>query len=276
LRQAEKRGETLAAGWKLPPGASLKDMRAVSMADILAAQPDYFRNAEQNSERFPNLGITVDGYVFPKPPAAVFAAGHQHRVPLLLGSTSREVIPGGSPPEDLGKAIEEAYGSLSVRAQSLYVGPADPIYGTPADQWRTDTSFRCASVAQLLWHAAAENPAYQYEFARTPAGREALGATHASDVSYIFGTLQRGIGGVGPRVPAAAVDLQIADVMQQYWVNFAKTGNPNGGNLSTWPKFDVSTRSYLQFTDAGPIAKEGLRRAFCDLWIENLKQLMAK
>jgi para-nitrobenzyl esterase len=131
-------------------------------------------------------------------------------------------------------------------------------------------------VAQLVWHAAAGNPAYEYEFARTPTGREALGATHASDVSYIFGTLDGGIGGVGPRVPATAVDMQIAEVMQQYWTNFAKNGNPNSGSLPNWPKFDASKRAYLQFTDAGPVAKEGLRRPFCELFMQNVKRLMAK
>lgn len=64
--------------------------------------------------------------------------------------------------------------------------------------------------------------------------------------------------------------------MQQYWTNFAKTGDPNGGPVPLWPKFDVSSRRYIQFTDAGPVAMEGLRRPFCDLFIENVKRLMAQ
>jgi para-nitrobenzyl esterase len=66
--------------------------------------------------------------------------------------------------------------------------------------------------------------------------------------------------------------MQISEVMQQYWTNFAKTGNPNGGQLPPWPKFDAASRAYIQFTDAGPAAKEGLRRPFCDLFIENVKR----
>jgi para-nitrobenzyl esterase len=72
------------------------------------------------------------------------------------------------------------------------------------------------------------------------------------------------------------VDKQISDIMQQYWTNFAKTGDPNGAGLPVWPKFDPASRAYIQFTDAGPIAKEGLRRAYCDLFIENVKRFMAK
>ena len=103
-----------------------------------------------------------------------------------------------------------------------------------------------------MWHAQGGNVAFEYEFARTPIGREALGATHASEVSYVFGTLDQGIWGVGPPVRATAVDAPVSEVMQQYWTNFAKTGDPNGSNLPKWPRFDLSIRAYVQFTDAGP------------------------
>lgn len=64
--------------------------------------------------------------------------------------------------------------------------------------------------------------------------------------------------------------------MKQYWTNFATTGDPNGGGgVPIWPKFDPSSRAYMQFTDAGAIAKEGLRRAQCELLVEHLKRLMA-
>jgi para-nitrobenzyl esterase len=64
--------------------------------------------------------------------------------------------------------------------------------------------------------------------------------------------------------------------MQQYWTNFAKTGNPNGAGLPQWPRFDVSARGYIEFTDSGPQAREGLRRPYCDLYLENVKRLMAR
>jgi para-nitrobenzyl esterase len=267
LREAENEGEKLAARWKLPPGASLKDLRAVPVADVVSAQSNGASS---------NFGVVIDGYVFRKDPAAVFASGQQHRMPLLLGNTSRETIPSSNSPEDLEKAIGEASGPLSERAQRLYAGAADSIYGTPVDQWRTDTSFRCGSIVQLVWHASAGNTAFQYEFARTPLGRESLGATHCSDVSYVFGTLARGIWGVGPPARATSVDEQLADVIQQYWTNFAKTGDPNGSNLPKWPRFDLSTRAYVQFTDAGAVAKAGLRREFCQVFMEHVQRGMTK
>jgi len=43
-----------------------------------------------------------------------------------------------------------------------------------------------------------------------------------------------------------------------------------------WPKFDATRRAYIDFTDAGPVAKEGLRRQVCDVFIENQKRTSAK
>ena len=80
--------------------------------------------------------------------------------------------------------------------------------------------------------------------------------------------------GAPPRVPANEVDAQVSHLMQQYWTNFAKTGDPNGAGLPVWPKFDPAKRAYIQFTDAGPVAKEGLRRPYCDLFIENVRRQM--
>jgi para-nitrobenzyl esterase len=273
LSQAERRGEALARDWKVPAGASAKDLREVSADDVLKAEPKYVGTASI-STTFPYLGVAMDGHVVPKNPADVFDTGRQHRVALLLGHNARDRFPGTTSPTDLKKAIDEAYGPIAGRAQSLYLGATDPLYGTPADQWNTDTSYRCSTVAQLLWHSAAGNPAFEYEFARVPPGREALGATHGLELSYVFGTLDRGIRVFfGPSARPTAVDAQVSQVMQEYWTNFAKTGNPNGGQLPAWPKFEVSSRAYIQFTDAGPIAKEDLRRPFCDLFIENVKRL---
>ena len=94
LPQAEKRGEITAASWKVPAGASVKDLRAISAADILSAKPDY---SVPFAIAFPNAGVTVDRYVLPQRPAEVFAKGNEHHVALLHGSNSRDRIPPGLP-----------------------------------------------------------------------------------------------------------------------------------------------------------------------------------
>jgi len=267
LAQAEKQGQSFAE--QLTGGdASLKKMRAIAADEILRKEPDFLRSPPQE------LGIIVDGYVFSRRPADVFVAGQEHHVELILGNNSRERIPGTTPPLDLKKAVEASYGPIALRALPIYAGTADPLYGTPEDQWATDTSFRCSAVLQLMWHAAAGNPAFEFQFDRAPSGRESVGATHSAEMEYVFDTF-----GSRTPTPAAhydAVDHGISDAMQQYWTNFAKTGNPSGGTLPQWPKFDPASRAYIEFTDAGPVAREGLRRPFCDLFIENVKRQMEK
>jgi para-nitrobenzyl esterase len=270
LAEAEHLGATVASRWKVPDDASLKDLRSVSTAAILATELDYMgplpgdRHVPLGWQQT-LLGVAIDGYVVPKKPAEVFATGQQHRVALLLGNNAREPMPGNPPPVDLTSAIGAAYGPLAGRAQALYKGGKDALYGTPADQWATDTSFRCSAVAQLMWHAAAGNQAFEYEFARVPPGSETMESHHGLELFYVFGTFDR--------QTRPAVDAQISDTMQQYWTNFAKTGDPNGGQLPVWPKFNVSSRAYIQFTEAGPIGREGLRRLFCDLFIEHVNRL---
>jgi para-nitrobenzyl esterase len=263
--EAERRGLALVATWSVPD-APLEVLRAIPASEILRKEPNYLASPP------PNLGITVDGYAVPLKPVDVFAAGREHRVPLMLGNNARERAPGTSVPVDLPAAIEQTYGPLSASAQVLYgAAPRDPVYGTAAEQWAADTSFRCSAVTQLAWHSAAGNRAFEFEFARTLPGREAQGTTHGIEMYYVFGTLDRAIR-IAPQARPVALDTTVSDVMQRYWTTFAKTGDPNAPDLPTWPAFDARTRAYIQFTDAGPLAKEGLRRRYCDVFIENVRR----
>jgi para-nitrobenzyl esterase len=186
---------------------------------------------------------------------------------MLLGNLAHEWVPGSRPPADWKTAIEDTYSvDIAKRAVSLYqAGGTVAVYGSPAEQWAEDVSFRCPAVAQLIWHSAAGNRAFEYEFSRIPAGRKSMGNMHAEDVPYVFGPV------TGERFDA--IDYAISHAMQQYWTNFAKTGNPNGkGNLPKRPPFDASSRGHIEISGQGPIPNEALRRPFCDLLIESLKK----
>ena len=166
-------------------------------------------------------------------------------------------------------AMEAMYGPLASRAFALYplTDAADPLYGGRAAQWVVDTMYRCPVVAQLIWQAASGNPGYEYQFDQAPPGRAALGAVHGAEVPYVFGSLG---------AQYSSVDHEISAALQGYWTNFAKSGNPNGPGLPQWPEFDASARGYLEFTGSGPVAREGLRRPFCDLYVDNVKRLMRR
>jgi len=255
LPEAEQAGQKF--------GTSIQDLRALSVAELLKL------TAAPRMSIGPANGIVVDGWVFPKPPAEVFATGKEERVPLLIGNNARERTPPEATTADLKKAMEAMYGPLATRAAVLYPletteAAPDPLYGGLGAQWVVDALYRCPVVAQLMWHAAAGGTSYEYQFDHAPPGREALGAVHGAEVPYVFGSLRSD----------SAVDRDISVAIEQYWTNFAKTGNPNGAALPSWPAFDEKTRAYLEFTDSGPVAREGLRRPFCDLYIGNVQRLI--
>jgi para-nitrobenzyl esterase len=235
-------------------------LRAMPAADLLKT------TAAPRMSIGPANGIIVDGWIFPKPPAEVFATGQEQRVPLLLGNNSRERTPPQVTAEDLSAAMRAMYGPLAPKALSLYAR-VDPLYGAVPAQWVVDTMYRCPVVVQLNWHADAGNTGYEYQFDRAAPGREAAGATHGAEVSYVFGNLNANY---------AAADREISAAMQQYWTNFAKTGDPNGAGLPKWPKYDAASRGYIEFTDNGPVAREGVRRPYCDLYVENIQRLIPR
>ena len=266
LSEGEKKGLSVAAGLKAD---SLKSMRALPAEDLQKA------TGQGLSFLGPLLGVVVDGWVVPRRPFEVFEAGQEHHVDLLLGTNARELTRPFFSAGGLSEGIAAQYGPLAARAINVYGvkdggEPApDPVYGGAMAQWATDSQFRCGTVAQLVWHSRAGNSSYQYEFSRVAPGRESVGAAHGSELPYVFGTLLLAGRGDSPS-RYDATDTAVSFQMQQYWTNFAKTGNPNGGSLPQWPKFDPTARAYMDLTGNGPVAREGLRRKACDLFIENI------
>src|SRR5580704_9302282 len=130
LAEAEKSGVDLLPG-------KLSDLRSLPAADILKV------TTSPRKSIGPANGVVVDGWVLPKPPAEVFATGHEHRVPLLAGNNVRERSP-VTTPDDLTRAMEAMYGPLAPRAFALYRPDAeDPLYGDAGAQWVVDTMYRC-------------------------------------------------------------------------------------------------------------------------------------
>ncbi len=258
LAEAERAGERLAARLNAPREGTLAFLRARPAAELLQVAED---------GATPNL----DGWLLREPAAEAFAAGRAERIPLILGSNAIEFA-GPSSADELRNAIASRYGARTPEALTLYglagtaTGNADPLYGTPGEQWLADTVFRCPSVLAGEWHAAT-SPVWQYQFDRAIPGKPSV--IHSSELPYVFGNLfphgsQAGRYG--------AIDRQLSDTMQAYWTNFAKTGDPNGAGLPPWPRFEAPARAYLELTREGGIAvSRGQRRPFCSLFAESLK-----
>jgi para-nitrobenzyl esterase len=267
-RDAEQAGEKFAASLRAPAAK-----KGIAFLRGLPAEQLQKSAREARGADGPNIGPSIDSWFMPVGPAQTFAQGKAHAIPLLIGSNAQEQ--GGPKPDGLRKAVAAMYGINAGKALSYYglagsgEGNSDPLYGSATLQFSADTRQRCGTVQEAIWHSAARNPVYEYQFDHAIAGRPAT--QHSAEVPYVFGNLLPGgfLGG-----PFTEADRKISDVLQTYWINFAKTGDPNGAGMPVWPKFDPAARSYLEFTDNGPVAKAGLRRQICDLFMENLQQHM--
>jgi para-nitrobenzyl esterase len=87
--------------------------------------------------------------------------------------------------------------------------------------------------------------AYLYCFSHVPPNPRSkyLGAYHASEIAYVFGNLN------SQNPLLTETDRKLAEVMMSYWVNFAKSGDPNGPGLPKWVVYDQTSEPYMDFGD---------------------------
>jgi para-nitrobenzyl esterase len=82
--------------------------------------------------------------------------------------------------------------------------------------------------------------------------KEWPGAPHPSEIPFVFDTVKEKYGKA-----LTAADEKAAQEINAYWVNFAKTGDPNGPGLPTWPLYKASSDQLLNFTTEGPKGDAG-------------------
>jgi len=265
LGEGERKGvETMAKVGIADGPDALAKMRALSTAEI------WKLNGTALAWVGPNLGVLVDGYVFPQSPFVVFQNGKENPVPLLMGNNARELQRPFFPmPNGLAARSTRCMVRLRRKRERFTLScgcrtPPDPRLGPMLAQFATDTQFRCGTVAELrCTHRPATNHSSLSSIAcrreRKPTGRA------RKRVALRFCTYAS-LGGL-----SNDVDTRVSATMEQYWTNFAKTGNPNGPGLPQWPAFDPQRRTYIEFTDNGPIVRANLRAAACDLYGRTLE-----
>ena len=210
---------------------SVQDLRAKSADDILKTAGAF--------------SVNIDGWLLPTDVSTIFARGQQNDVPVLIGSNADEGT-AFMPPKITMAAFEatakQRFGANADRFLKLYPAASDE------DAWKASAALmrdERFGLQMRTWARMSKAPAYLYYFSRMPPGPLSghYGAFHASEISYVFGTLD-----IGKRVWQDA-DRKLSETMSSYWVNFATTGNPNGKGLPAWPQYDEKKDIAMGFGD---------------------------
>ncbi len=250
LMENERLGVELAKSYSPREPATagaLADLRAVPAAELQAAA-DRLPVALSDAS-FIWLQAVVDGRVLPRAPKAVFAAGQQANVPLIIGTSAQELDLSGGPAM-VYPTIAKAFGKDKLRVFAFYgldINPnpkSDPVLGSVSMQISTDLMMRCPSQ----WTAARMPQSWLYQLDVDSGGGT---VHHGSELGFVF----------NPR-PADKTPAQWPPLLD-YWANFAATGNPNGPGLPVWPGYGNAT-NFIEFTAAGPVVAQGVRKPVCD------------
>ena len=191
-----------------------------------------------------------DGDVLPGDQYELYQAKRFNDTPVLIGSNSDEGVtfsPGISTPAALEKLLRTAYGEHADKLLAVYPHANDAEASQSMRNVMRDTTFGWPAWAwALLQSKHGRGKAFVYYFDhRTPISRN--GAGHAAEIPYVFQTLGTFSGPAGLIGTPQPEDLAMSHLMSSYFVNFAKTGDPNGPGLPIWPAFTESTQTVMHF-----------------------------
>lgn len=250
--------------------ASARDLARIPMEQLLAGY--HAVAAAMPPRRFidlPCFAPVIDPQLLPAHPFSPRAAAQAAAIPMLIGCNAQEMSffwgndPAAFTLDEAGLQkrteafLERDAGAVIARYRAAYPGV------TPARlylQLFSDYSLALPVSAQADRHAAAgkaETYAYRLDF-QSPALDGKLGALHTLESPFLFDTVESSRALVGPGDEPA----RLARQMSEAWVRFAATGNPNGGDLPHWPRYDGKTRATMIFQQQPALARDpnGLAR----------------
>ena len=224
--------------------AALAKLRGLSADQVLRGGPAQPGTNAPSYETTPIL----DGKLITETAESAYKARRQPRVPLLLGSNSADTA-GNRIRATTKDELFARFGKWSAEAKAAYDPDGSTELATLVS--RANDDFGQAEPARFAANAFALNgsPVYLYRFSYvTSALREKLraGAPHGGETSFVFGTLA-----AGPGSTLSPEDQAVSRMAQGYWVNFARTGDPNGPGLPPWPRHDPKKDAIFDFRSDG-------------------------
>ena len=187
------------------------------------------------------FGPMIDGTLIPDHVGLLFAQGKQHDVPFLIGGNSWEAslgrqIGGGFSPEFISRLVPKKDRDM------LYPGLQgeqleDQVFG---DLVLLSTG---RYMANQMAYVDAKTYHYHFSYVASEKVNKQPGAAHADDIAFVMKTLGVELENVSEK------DKQISNLMHNYWVQFAKTGNPNLPGQPKWTPYNQDNGSVLEIGD---------------------------
>jgi len=166
--------------------------------------------------------------------------------PTLIGSNADEYLM-YLPKDEAGRGSELAaeLAGFAPEQAARIKALLDQTPGSLAERLEAVSAakaFHCPTARAAEAIAARGQPAFVYHFERVRPGPHGLGAYHGAEIPYVFDTADSWL-------PGDAIDHRLARTMQAYWINFARSGDPNGPGLPVWPRWQKAPINVLALGD---------------------------
>lgn len=192
-------------------------------------------------------GPMIDGKLVTDNPAHLYEIGTGIDVPLIVGATDEDI---GLPPptHNEHQALKSFGHERFAEAMAAYNPYGELDHEDLADRVATDQLMLeparfTARMAEKQGKAAYS---YRFSYVADAIRENQSGATHASEIPYVFDQLDAMYPG-----KVTDKDRRVAHQMQHYWIQFAKTGNPNSKHQPHWPSYHARTDEILIISAKG-------------------------
>ncbi|MGH8226349.1 MAG: carboxylesterase/lipase family protein [Steroidobacteraceae bacterium] len=224
--------------------AALEKLRALPAAAIL----DGLAATDLQAAEATYAGPMIDGKLVVGQPPLLYREGKYQHVPMVVGANNGDASISRAANE---KELFAPFGPDAMAAEKAYGAAASKDFPLLRDEVGADALFVAPErfVAQTL--SAGGDPVWEYRFGYVPVSLWARlqRAPHGGETPFVFDHDK------WFNVKLAPQDEKMAREMSAYWVNFAKTGNPNGAGLPHWPRYRSETDILMDFSENGPVAK---------------------
>ncbi len=228
-QEAEEKGEEWMKKIGVTSIAKLRDLSADSLhslASSFTASP------------------VVDGYVLPKDIYSIFSNDEQNDIPVITGWNADDGFPAAM--VDSAAYVlqaKEKYGSLADAYLQAFPGGSAETIGKSLFAINRDNLFAWQAYTWArLQTEKGHHPVYVYYFNQTAPGEQKYGTFHSSEIPFALDNLYTW------KKDWPEVDQKLSGIMSDYWINFAKTGNPNGASLSAWTAYNVKNNNVMMLS----------------------------